>query len=60
MEDADFEMEDTPAPVAKGKPATKARKDDDEGPEMARPAKKGAAKPSDDGLDDLLDEWADK
>lgn len=67
IEDADFEMEEpetAPAPK-KGtpakKPAAKAApvEDDDEGPEMARPAKKGKAK-SDDGLDGLLDEWDDK
>lgn len=65
VEDADFEMEDAPAPKkAAGKPAKKAApvEDDDEGPEMARPPKaaaKPAKKGSDDGLDGLLDEWAD-
>lgn len=64
VEDADFEMEEAPAPKkAAGKPAKKAAPaEDDEGPEMARPAKKAAGKPakgSDDGLDGLLDEWAE-
>jgi hypothetical protein len=64
-EDADFEMEEveTAPPAKKGVPAKKkaaAAEDDEEGPEMARPAKKPAkGGKADDGLDGLLDEWAD-
>lgn len=69
VEDAEFEMEEpetAPPPKKAGTPAKKPAKaaaveEDDEGPEMARPAKKPAkGKPAGDGLDDLLDEWDDK